>query len=113
MSLGSATARNQNILQRPTGIGSGVSIPNALVSQPKTRWGNPVTVSNNKVLQLCIMDTNSISEPAPLETKPKDSYVKLAMRNMVRKSRQSLVHFGLTSLGLMGVLLGLAFLTHH
>ena len=27
------------------------------------------------------------------------SFVKLAMRNMVRKGRQSLVHFGLTALG--------------
>ncbi len=58
------------------------------------------------------MEPNATQDPtAP--SKPKDSYVKLAMRNMVRKSRQSLVHFGLTSLGLMAVLLGLAFLTHH
>jgi Protein of unknown function (DUF3285) len=42
---------------------------------------------------------------------PKDSYVKLAMRNMVRKSRQSLLHFALTTLGLLGVLVGLAYLT--
>ena len=59
------------------------------------------------------MDNNPIQEPAVAEPKPKDSYVKLAMRNMVRKSRQSLVHFGLTSLGLITVLLGLSFLTHH
>ncbi len=58
------------------------------------------------------MEPNSTQDPA-IAPKPKDSYVKLAMRNMVRKSRQSLVHFGLTSLGLMTVLLGLAFLTHH
>lgn len=44
-------------------------------------------------------------------TQPKDSYVKLAMRNMVRKSRQSLVHFALTTLALLGVLVGLAYLT--
>jgi Protein of unknown function (DUF3285) len=44
-------------------------------------------------------------------TKPKDSYVKLAMRNMVRKSRQSLVHFALTTLALLGVLVSLAYLT--
>ncbi len=42
----------------------------------------------------------------------KDSYVKLAMRNMVRKSRQSLFHFGLTTIGLLAVLVGLAYLTH-
>ena len=42
---------------------------------------------------------------------PKDSYVKLAMRNMVRKSRQSLTHFALTSIGLLALLMGLAYLT--
>ncbi len=65
------------------------------------------------------MEPKSIQDPAATlqdpaaAPKPKDSFVKLAMRNMVRKSRQSLVHFGLTSLGLMAVLLGLAFLTRH
>ena len=43
--------------------------------------------------------------------KPKDSYVKLAMRNMVRKGKQSLWHFFLTTVGLVGLLVGLAFLT--
>ncbi len=43
--------------------------------------------------------------------KPKDSYVKLAMRNMVRKGRQSLWHFFLTTAGLVGLLVGLAYLT--
>ena len=44
-------------------------------------------------------------------SKPKDSYVKLAMRNMVRKGRQSLWHFFLTTVGLLGLLVGLAYLT--
>ena len=48
---------------------------------------------------------------ASAETKPKDSYVKLAMRNMVRKGRQSLWHFFLTTVGLVGLLVGLAYLT--
>ncbi len=43
--------------------------------------------------------------------RPKDSYVKLAMRNMVRKGRQSLWHFFLTTVGLVGLLIGLAYLT--
>lgn len=47
----------------------------------------------------------------PVVTKPKDSYVKLAMRNMVRKGRQSLWHFFLTTVGLVGLLVGLAYLT--
>jgi hypothetical protein len=43
---------------------------------------------------------------------PSDSYVKLAMRNMVRKGRTSLLHYGLTVIGLLGTLVGLAYLTH-
>ena len=42
---------------------------------------------------------------------PQDSYVKLAMRNMVRKGRQSLKHFFLTTVGLLALLIGLAYLT--
>jgi len=38
------------------------------------------------------------------------SFTKLAMRNMVRKGRQSLVHFGLTALGLVGFLTLVAWL---
>ena len=41
----------------------------------------------------------------------KPSYVKLAMRNMVRQRGKSLMHFGLTTLGLLGLLVGLAYLT--
>ena len=58
---------------------------------------------------------NTVATKNPLEAisteKPKDSYVKLAMRNMVRKGRQSLWHFFLTTVGLVGVLVGLAYLT--
>lgn len=49
------------------------------------------------------VDTQPI-EPAP-------SYVKLAMRNMVKKGGKSLFHFFLTAAGLLGVLIGLAYLT--
>lgn len=45
------------------------------------------------------------------EIKPQDSYVKLAMRNMVRKGGTSLKHFFLTTIGLVGLLIGLAYLT--
>ena len=45
------------------------------------------------------------------ESKPKDSYVKLAMRNMVRKGGTSLKHFFLTTAGIIGLLIGLAYLT--
>jgi len=39
------------------------------------------------------------------------SYVKLAMRNMVRKKGTSLKHFFLTTLSLLGVLVGISYLT--
>jgi Protein of unknown function (DUF3285) len=39
------------------------------------------------------------------------SYVKLAMRNMVKKRGTSLYHFALTTVGLVLVLVGLAYLT--
>ncbi|MGB7563949.1 MAG: DUF3285 domain-containing protein [Prochlorococcaceae cyanobacterium] len=48
---------------------------------------------------------------APLATvTAPPSFVKLAMRNMVRKGRQSLLHFGLTAVGLMGFLVLVAWL---
>jgi hypothetical protein len=46
----------------------------------------------------------------PTSTSPPPSYVKLAMRNMVRKRATSLFHFALTAAGLLGILVGLAFL---
>ncbi len=58
---------------------------------------------------------NQSSEPiaglTPVTTEPKPSYVKLAMRNMVRKGGTSLQHFVLTTIGLLAVLVGLAYLT--
>jgi hypothetical protein len=50
---------------------------------------------------------------APTNNAPPPSYVKLAMRNMVRKRATSLFHFALTAAGLLGVLVGLAFLDHY
>lgn len=44
-------------------------------------------------------------------TEPKPSYVKLAMRNMVRKGGTSMKHFAMTTVGLLAVLVGLAYLT--
>ena len=48
-------------------------------------------------------------EAEPQEAPP--SYIKLAMRNMVRKGGKSLFHFSLTTVGLLGLLVGLAYLT--
>lgn len=56
--------------------------------------------------------TESSAETPPAASRePQPSYVKLAMRNMVRKRGKSLYHFALTTLGLLGLLVGLAYLT--
>lgn len=49
--------------------------------------------------------------PASDPATPPPSYVKLAMRNMVRKKGKSLQHFFLTTIALLGVLVGLSYLT--
>jgi hypothetical protein len=48
---------------------------------------------------------------SPQTEKPDPSFVKLAMRNMVRKGGKSLYHFALSSIGLIGLFVGLAYLT--
>ncbi|MBW4517091.1 MAG: DUF3285 domain-containing protein [Timaviella obliquedivisa GSE-PSE-MK23-08B] len=50
-------------------------------------------------------------EPTPAATDRPPSYVKLAMRNMVRKGGTSLYHFALSAIGLFALLVGLAYLT--
>jgi hypothetical protein len=44
-------------------------------------------------------------------TPPPGSYVKHAMRNMVRKRSKSLQHFFLSTVGLLGLFIALAYLT--
>ena len=48
--------------------------------------------------------------PGAAAAAPPPSFIKLAMRNMVRKGRQSLLHFGLTALGLTSFLVLIAWL---
>ncbi|MBE7386185.1 MAG: DUF3285 domain-containing protein [Leptolyngbya sp. SIO1E4] len=64
------------------------------------------------------MAENPATEPIPtsatadsVSQEPPPSYVKLAMRNMVRKGGKSLFHFSLTIIGLVGLLVGLSYLT--
>lgn len=45
------------------------------------------------------------------EVQKQPSYVKLAMRNMVRKRGTSVKHFFLSTAGVLTVLVGLAYLT--
>lgn len=57
---------------------------------------------------------DSDSTPPPIDATPltpAPSYVKLAMRNMVRKRGLSLYHFMLTAFGLLAILVGLSYAT--
>jgi len=47
--------------------------------------------------------------PEPQSTE-NPSFTKLAMRNMVRKGKLSLTHFGLTALGFLGFIVLVAYL---
>ena len=56
--------------------------------------------------------TDTAVQPAPfIENEPPPSYVKLAMRNMVKKGGKSLYHFFLSSVALLSLFVGLAYLT--
>ena len=55
--------------------------------------------------------TEAQEQQVPQAQGQKDSYVKLAMRNMVKKKGLSLKHFFLTTVGLLGFLIGLSYLT--
>lgn len=57
------------------------------------------------------VETSQQQDVTSPEPKPTDSYVKLAMRNMVRKGGKSLRHFALTTIGLLTILVGLSYLT--
>ena len=56
------------------------------------------------------MSNKFISDEVAKKVTPPPSFVKLAMKNMVRKSSQSLYHFGLTALGFLGFILLIAVL---
>lgn len=82
----------------------------------------PSSVSTSaEVLSSSTAQTTGLPSSAPAETPSTESltsqpnsqpsYVKLAMRNMVRKRGTSLYHFALTVVGLVTVLVGLAYLT--
>jgi hypothetical protein len=73
---------------------------------------DPLSVepSGEPVASSAIDSINDNMQSTP-DTSPPPSYVKLAMRNMVRKRGKSIWHFTLTTVALLGVLVGLAYLT--
>ena len=56
------------------------------------------------------MSNKIIPDEVAKKTTPPPSFVKLAMKNMVRKGSQSLYHFGLTAFGFLGFILLVAVL---
>ena len=52
----------------------------------------------------------STAQPAAGAAGENPSFTKLAMRNMVRKGKLSLTHFGLTALGFVGFIVLVAWL---
>ena len=56
------------------------------------------------------MNNKIISDEVAKKATPPSSFVKLAMKNMVRKGSQSLYHFCLTALGFLGFILLVAVL---
>ena len=51
-----------------------------------------------------------MTDPSTPPSSENPSFVKLAMRNMVRKGKLSLFHFGLTALGFIGFIVLVAWL---
>jgi hypothetical protein len=63
-----------------------------------------------------LLDTTPTTAPVVMEEPPtpaemKEKYVKYAMRNMVKKGGKSLQHFALSTIGLLALFVGLAYLT--
>tara|TARA_B100000609_G_scaffold189356_1_gene176317 strand:+ start:564 stop:755 length:192 start_codon:yes stop_codon:yes gene_type:complete len=56
------------------------------------------------------MTNKTYPNDVPEKASPPPSFVKLAMKNMVRKGSQSLYHLGLTALGFLGFILLIAVL---
>jgi hypothetical protein len=63
------------------------------------------------------IDTEPTAEPTvagetpPTEGELKEKFVKYAMKNMVKKRSKSLQHFFLSTIGLLTLFIGLAYLT--
>jgi Protein of unknown function (DUF3285) len=79
----------------------------ANVSEPAETASEP----NTMPASLAAVDGVSIADTGTTSGESKPSYVKLAMRNMVRKRGLSLQHFALTTVGLLAFLVGLSYLT--
>jgi Protein of unknown function (DUF3285) len=71
---------------------------------------NPENQENLELTE-ALGEPNAENNETTAPVKPPGSYVKLAMRNMVRKRGKSLQHFFLSTVGLLVLFVGLAYLT--
>lgn len=88
----------------------------AQIASLEEKIGGERSIPDTSIIDLVIPDQEQTTEAieqtdTPVSTEPKPSYVKLAMRNMVKKRGLSLQHFFLTTIGLLAFLVGLAYLT--
>jgi hypothetical protein len=58
-----------------------------------------------------ITESTEVIEIPPTAEELKTKFVKYAMRNMVKKRGKSLQHFALSTIGLLTLFVGLAYLT--
>jgi Protein of unknown function (DUF3285) len=68
-------------------------------------------LGNQENPEVAAENTPDIEISSTESGKRPDSYVKLAMRNMVKKRGKSLQHFFLSTVGLLVLFIGLAYLT--
>jgi hypothetical protein len=57
------------------------------------------------------VEPTEIAEIPPTPEELKEKFVKYAMKNMVKKRSKSLQHFALSTIGLLALFIGLAYLT--
>lgn len=73
------------------------------------RCAAAVLAMTDPVLSNPTPESPATATPSPAEPPP--SYVKLAMRNMVRKRGKALTHFFLSTIAMVTLLIGLAYFT--
>jgi hypothetical protein len=88
----------------------------AQITSPKEGTGSDRSIPDTSIPDTSITEQMQTPEAIeqtdpPISPEPKPSYVKLAMRNMVKKRGLSLQHFFLTTIALVAFLVGLSYLT--
>ncbi len=69
------------------------------------------SLDNSVAAATVAAETTTATEVPPTPEELKTKFVKYAMRNMVKKRSKSLQHFALSTVGLLTLFIGLAYLT--